>query len=266
MHELYKEDFYKVKSLLNSGHHHPEILSIIEGNNPGWIFVDQKELPGSALVWSKGIQGFYLIGDHANSAFINSLDGYIASNIEPRMREFGLDRFEVSGHHDGWNLNSIFSTRSSHPFEQMVFKLHSKPPASDAKGLKIINLRSEDWESRSFANMDFMREHIGLFWSTNGDFKRKGFGYAAVEGSEIVGLSYSSFVTEDTHAIGIETLPQYQNRGVGAHLATLLAEDILANGYIPYWDCSLNNEASKKLALRLGFRQVHQYTCHSFSI
>lgn len=81
-----------------------------------------------------------------------------------------------------------------------------------------------------------------------------------------VGLSYSSFVTEDTHAIGIETLPHYQKKGVGTHLETLLVEDILTNSFTPYWDCSLDNKASKKLAQRLGFQQVHQYKCNSISV
>lgn len=266
MYELQQEDFYKVTPLLNGGHLHPEILSIIEGNNPGWIFVDQSTQPRSALVWSKGIEGFYLIGDHTNQAFINTLDGFIASSIVPRMRELGLDRFEVSGHHKKWDLNVIFSSRNLHQFEQMVFKLFHKPPVSETKGLKIINLRLDEWENQGLINLEFVKEHINLFWSTKDVFSQKGYGFAAVEGLEIIGLGYSSFVTEDTHAIGIETLLHYQNKGVGTHLATLLVEDILANGFTPYWDCSSDNEASKKLAQRLGFQQVHQYKCSSFSV
>ena len=266
MYELQQEAFYKVKPLLDGGYLHPEILSIIEGNNPGWIFADQSAQPRSALVWSKGIQGFYLIGDHTNQEFINTLDGFISSSIAPRMRELSLDHFEVSGHHNNWDMGSIFASRNLHQFEQMVFKLFHKPFVSSAKGLKIINLKLDEWENQELINLEFLKEHIHLFWSTKDDFLQRGYGFAAVEGLEIIGLSYSSFVSEDTHAIGIETLPHYQNKGVGTHLATLLVEDILTNSFTPYWDCSLDNKASKKLAQRLGFQQVHQYKCNSFSV
>ncbi|MNI29740.1 GNAT acetyltransferase [compost metagenome] len=98
-----------------------------------------------------------------------------------------------------------------------------------------------------------------MFWSSIDDFKEKGYGFAAVDGMEIVGVCYSSFVTQDTHAVGIETAPHFHNRGVGTHIGAQLVEEILNHGFTPYWDCSLDNEASRKLAARLGFKQVHHY-------
>lgn len=91
--ELSQQDFIEVKPLLTGALIHPEILSIIEGNNPGWIFVDQLVTPKSALVWSKGMQGFYIIGDHTNEIFIKSLDSYVSSHIAPRMKKLGLEYF-----------------------------------------------------------------------------------------------------------------------------------------------------------------------------
>ncbi|OME66966.1 hypothetical protein BSK65_20960 [Paenibacillus odorifer] len=266
MHEIHHEDYYKVKPLLHGEHIHPEILSVIEGNNPGWIFVDQLTAPKSALVWSQGIEGFYLIGDHTNQAFIHALDSYVTDHIVPRMKELRMEHFEVSGQHDEWNLELMFPSRKLYPFEQMVFKLLHKPPTTQTNGTRTINLKMLDWENSDLKNIEFVHENIDLFWSSKEDFAEKGYGYAAVEGSEIMGVCYSSFVTQDTHAIGIETLPKYQKQGVGTHLATLVVEDVLANGFIPYWDCSLDNEASKKSALRLGFQQIHQYKCGAFAI
>lgn len=266
MHELPQDCFYKVEPLLEGGHLHPEILSIIKGNNPGWIFADQIIQPRSALVWSQGIQGFYLIGDHTNQAFIHSLDDSISNNLVPRMRELGLDHFEVSGHHTMWNMEEIFASRDLYQFEQMVFKLFHKPPVLKNKKIQTMNLRLQDWENTGLIHLELVKENIDLFWSSKDDFTNKGYGFAAIKGSEVMGVCYSSFITPDTHAIGIETLPQHQNNGVGTHLANLVVEEMLANGLTPYWDCSLDNEASKKLALRLGFQQVHQYKCYGFAI
>ena len=105
-----------------------------------------------------------------------------------------------------------------------------------------------------------------MFWSSIKDFKQKGFGFAAVNGKEIISVCYSSFVTQDTHAIGIETTSSFQNKGIGTQLASLLIKEIYVNGFTPYWDCSLDNEPSKKLAERLGFSLMHRYICSSFEL
>lgn len=268
MQEISNVDYYTVKPLLKGAHIHPEIVSIIEGNNPGWIYVDELTAPKSALVWNKGMQGFYLIGDHINQAFIHSLDRYVTSHIVPSMKEHGLEYFEVSGEHEEWDLELMFPSRKLYPFEQMVFKLLNEPAESLKKEISTINLKTLNWEGLDllYSGTNIIHDNIDLFWSSKADFADKGFGYAAVKGSEIIGVCYSSFVTDDTHAIGIETLSKYQNRGVGAHLAALVTTDILANGFTPYWDCSTDNEASKRLALRLGFELVHQYKCCAFAI
>lgn len=52
MYELAQVDFYKARPLLEGHFLHPEMVSVIEGNNPGWIFVDQMAQPRTALVWS----------------------------------------------------------------------------------------------------------------------------------------------------------------------------------------------------------------------
>ncbi|MCG7406552.1 GNAT family N-acetyltransferase [Paenibacillus sp. ACRRX] len=266
MHELAQSEFRRIKPLLAGGHLHPEIISIVEHNNPGWIFVDQVDRPNSALVWSKGIQGFYLIGDHTNEVFKSNLDHFIRRMIEPRMREVSLNHFEVSGHHDQWSMETIFSTRKLYKFEQVVLNLVNSHRLLKSDELETINLKTEDWENMELKNTEFIDEHLSLFWSSPDDFKKKGFGFAAVKGREIIGVCYSSFVTQDTHAIGIETVPHFQNLGVGSHLASLIVEEMVHHGLKPYWDCSHDNKSSKKLAERLGFTVTHRYTCSSFNI
>ncbi|OPA75102.1 hypothetical protein BVG16_21055 [Paenibacillus selenitireducens] len=271
MYELSHDYFYKVTPLLKNGHPHPEVLSIIEHNNPGWIFSDHIDSPRTALIWSKGMQGFYLIGDHNNDDFMNELDDYLTKSIFPKLRELGMSYFEVSGHHNKWNMESLFASWEIQQWDQLVFKCRNLEAAASQGSsrnhpIRTINLRSQEWKDQVFTNRDFVDKHIKLFWDSYEDFYHKGYGYVAIDGSEIIGVCYSSFVAKETHAIGIETLPQHQKRGIGTYLASFVVKDIIENGFTAYWDCSLTNEASTKLALRLGFQQVHQYKCVGFVI
>jgi len=72
IHELQRPD----KSILNLDIQFPEIQAIIEGNNPGWVFVDDLMSPTAALVWAQGIQGFYLIGDSDSKIFLEELNTF----------------------------------------------------------------------------------------------------------------------------------------------------------------------------------------------
>lgn len=58
--ELSQQDFIEVKPLLTGALIHPEILSIIEGNNPGWIFVDQLVTPKARWYGVRGCKDFIL--------------------------------------------------------------------------------------------------------------------------------------------------------------------------------------------------------------
>jgi len=268
MYEMSRDQFYKANPLLKNGFPHPEVQSILENNNPGWIFSDRADSPKSAIVWSKGMQGFYLIGDETNGDFTCKIDGFVTKSIAPRMKELGMDYFEVSGHNDKWNLNALFASRELQSWDQLVlessdFEAHIEELSSE---IRVVNLRSQEWRNLDFRNRDFVYAHIDQFWETQEDFYNKGYGYAAIEGFEIIGVCYSSFVTKEKHAIGVETLPQHHKRGVGTSLAALVAKDIAQNGFDSYWDCSLSNEASKKIALRLGFQQTHQYQCVGFRL
>jgi hypothetical protein len=56
MFELSRNHYYKAIPLHENGHPHPEVQSILENNNPGWVFSDRADTPKAALVWSKGTE------------------------------------------------------------------------------------------------------------------------------------------------------------------------------------------------------------------
>ncbi len=87
--ELNQLLFSKASHLLNGELINLEIKAVVEGYNPGWVFVDNTENPETAMVWSKGIKGFYFIGDANNSDFNNNINLYIDEEILPRAQSMG---------------------------------------------------------------------------------------------------------------------------------------------------------------------------------
>ena len=75
----------------------------------------------------------------------------------------------------------------------------------------------------------------------------------ALDGSEIMGMAGCSADTPELWQIGIDVLPGYRRRGVGTALVSLLRDEVLRRGAIPYYGTSLSNIPSWKIALASGF-------------
>ncbi len=56
--ELKMSDFNRCKDLINEDGH-MEVKAVMEGNNPGRIFVDNTESPDAALMWLGNNDGFF---------------------------------------------------------------------------------------------------------------------------------------------------------------------------------------------------------------
>lgn len=75
----------------------------------------------------------------------------------------------------------------------------------------------------------------------------------ALDGDMIMGMAGCSADSPSMWQIGIDVLPEYRGRGVGKGLVTLLKNEAIRRGAIPYYGTSLSNMASWKVALGSGF-------------
>lgn len=78
----------------------------------------------------------------------------------------------------------------------------------------------------------------------------------AFDGDKIMGMAGCS---EDAHGwqqIGIDVLPEYRSKGVGAYLVTLLKNKISENGDIPFYGTGIANFHSMNIAVNCGFKPV----------
>jgi predicted GNAT family acetyltransferase len=52
----------------------------------------------------------------------------------------------------------------------------------------------------------------------------------------------------------VDTLPEYRKRGIGKATVSAVSKYILKQGIVPYYSTTMDNEASKSIALALGYK------------
>ena len=76
----------------------------------------------------------------------------------------------------------------------------------------------------------------------------------AYDGENIMGMAGCSEDAPGWQQIGIDVRYEYRSKGVGTYLVTLLKNEILEEGNIPFYGTSLSNYHSWNIALNCGFR------------
>lgn len=71
---------------------------------------------------------------------------------------------------------------------------------------------------------------------------------------EIAGKAGASADCDLMWQIGIDTLPEYRQRGIGKALVSVLTKYILDHGLVPYYSTNVSNIASQRIANSLGYR------------
>ncbi|MFQ3545675.1 GNAT family N-acetyltransferase [Halobacillus rhizosphaerae] len=272
--ELDKTEFYKCKKLIND-EGHLEVKAVLEGNNPGRIFVDHIDSPEAGLLWLGNNDGFFFIGDEESDAFNNHINDFINKVIFPEAKKLGLHNFIAIGNHSRWNhtIETIFERLSMQRTNQNVYMLENKhykennEPTIDRDYtvLKINKMLYEN-KNHTFENIGFLRSKILEFWSSPEDFFQKGMGYGIAYNNKIVSLCFSGFVAENVHGIDIETIEDHQGNKLGQKAAHCLVKNCVSKGVTPYWDCEEANTPSNTIAENTGLKIYLNYFVYIFPI
>lgn len=272
IYELEKRNFRSISHLLAQGIRFPEVLSVVEGNNPGWVFIDKPDRPSTALVWSKGIEGLYLIGDENNTAFLRELNPYIDALIAPRMHKLRLDWFEICGNSEAWDpvIETVFRGRRLSQSLQCIytFKLHLYESRwySAEVGCEVREADMNLLVESHLLNGKFVLSKIRRFWDSLEMFLDKGLGYVLVCQEEAASICFSAFVAGNTRAIDVETVEKYRRRGFAETVAREFVKECTQRGLRPHWECKQENVASAALAEKLGFGKSIEYKLYSFRL
>ncbi|NIK76651.1 hypothetical protein FHS15_001776 [Paenibacillus castaneae] len=270
--ELDPKDFYKCRGLLNE-QGHLEVKAVIEGVNPGRVFVDNSDSPATGLIWLGNNDGFFFIGDEQNNRFNDEINNIIDHVIIPEAKKLQLNCFIGIGNHQRWNktFEKIFEHRQVETWNQKVYKLEKSNYKSNAEpsikpDYTILKINEALYinNDNSLENIEFLHSKILGFWSSPESFFNKGIGYCVVYDNSIVSVCYSGFVAGNVHCMDIETLETHQGNRLALKIAHYVVKECLEKGIVAYWDCMESNKPSKAVSENIGFTNVFNYVVHKF--
>ncbi|WP_407056043.1 GNAT family N-acetyltransferase [Paenibacillus dendritiformis] len=247
---------------------------VVAGKNPGHVWADNAMNPSSAIVWSSGLEGFNFMGNARNTSFNQSIASFIDHEIIPFLRDKKIDSFEFSVDTDDWypSIYQFIGNRKIDESFQYVYKSNF----SNHKSLCLNNLVpyqaveidqafALELMNGEMKNADFLLSYIEQYWGTLDHFLEKGYGYVALTANkEVASLAISSSMYGSTHAIGVETLENYQRQGLSSSLVKLLLHKFNEKQIIAWWDCMESNIASQKTAEKAGLCKTDRYKINWF--
>ncbi|WP_273834254.1 GNAT family N-acetyltransferase [Guptibacillus sedimenti] len=270
IHELDQAEFYKCKTLLNDIGH-LEAKAVIEGNNPGRVFVDHLEIPKAGLIWLGNHDGFFFIGDEQSDVFLQEINNFMDTTIIPEARQLNVTTFIAIGNHSRWNktIETLFTHRDMNKFKQHVYRLehpkehHHPSIKSEYQVIKISEALLND-QNHSITNNRFLQSKIAEFWASLNDFLAKGIGYGVVYQNQLVSLCFSGFVAGNVHELDMETIEEHQGKKLGQVAASSVVKECVDKGMVPYWDCEEANQASNAIARKIGLEKIFSYNVYLF--
>ena len=75
----------------------------------------------------------------------------------------------------------------------------------------------------------------------------------AIINNQLVAIAQNYALTEKFGDVGVYTLPEWRGQGLATAAAAKVAQWLQANGRIPVWSCGEQNQASLRVAEKLGF-------------
>lgn len=272
IYELNPSQFKSITHLLNGERINLEIKAVVEGYNPGWVFVDNVMEPHTAMVWSKGIKGFYFLGDVNSIEFNNSLKTYIKYIIAPRARKQDLNTFEFSGTSLEWEakLEKIFEDENLSISSQYVYRrpnnleLNSIGLALD-ETFEVVKVDKDLFE-QSELDLRLLRENISDWWGDVPSFNAHGTGYCILHDNQAVcSCLTSSFDGYETQS-HIVTLNAFRKKGLATVAVAEFVKEAKNQDLSLYWDCMETNAGSRALAEKLGYEKAYEYKLFEFDI
>jgi RimJ/RimL family protein N-acetyltransferase len=241
------------------------ISSILSANTIGrlWTYGAASSCK-FAMLWDQGNNVFYLSGESNVSGLESILTNTVFEEIYGNAIENGLTYFNVR------IASADLSLLAQNAFKPWLKESQKKNfYAYNRSGVRImgdscnkrIAYRAIDQsllETEKPENSEAVHREIIWMWPSLDRFYQYGFGRAAVLDGKILCWCTSEYCSSSYCGIGIETIPEMQNKGIATATACKFVSDSLECACIPHWECSVDNMPSIRVAEKVGFQLIER--------
>lgn len=109
-----------------------------------------------------------------------------------------------------------------------------------------------------YTNREYITEELIHAYGDMERFFGNGIAYVAIKDDALVARADMLFSDSGYGNISVNTLEAYRRKGISSYLAMKAIEDTCKRGLTPIWDCTEDNLASEKTAIKCGFHMIRK--------
>lgn len=270
MYELEKARYARVQPLFAKLRYNLVIDSIIDGNTPTWVYVDDPIRPRTALMWNR--QKSLLLAGFALDETVNAAIGeLIAQKIIPDARQRYIPELSLHYTPFDWegHMDMVLTGREYHKARRRIYTFKNlKVDWRDKLPSELKMRRIDAWilQNQDLENAGQMLAWVLSYWDSVPAFESTGFGYCLLDEQVVASWCLTVYASSRQFELGVATVAQFRNRGLATLTTAACLEHCLTNGYNPHWHSWEHNRPSIAVAQKVGFERPMGYSVYRFEL
>lgn len=230
----------------------PVVMAVIEGNNPGRIWVDQLANSSICLVITKAGYSFISkIGEIKESRILEIIE--ILTKNKPIKLVWELDNqlinlFEKSGFTHVDRIQFYHPAIINHDLTHIDAICKRLPSDCEIKLIDASLLKKSNW-------LSFIKQIYG----NEENFLRNGYGLALIKNDELISEAFACYIGGNYVETGSITSEKYRGKGYATIVRAFLIKESLSRNLQPATSCNADNIGSAKASEKLGFKEEKRY-------
>jgi hypothetical protein len=235
--------------------------SIVEGNTPAQIFVDDAEDISIFLICEGNC--VYFGGEVEDKDKYKEAINFFKENClsESRRKELGV--VKINYYTEAWKKELLEGLKEfdCNLYDRSLFKQDLKYVKAVRNDDNVIvkKIDNEVLQNTSLGNLNCLIDEVMGMWGSEDNFIKNGFGYCAIMDGNIISWCTAEYVSKNYCGIGIETIEAHERKGVATMISNEFLKGCLASNITPYWDSWKKNIPSVRVAEKNNFKKVCDY-------
>jgi RimJ/RimL family protein N-acetyltransferase len=241
------------------------LASVVEGNTDAHLwYTSQPDNNVVCLLWDKGNNVFYVSGQLVLPETIKDLASLINTYVKEKAIKERLSYFYVKTLSSALenSITDIFQNIPLHKTNKLFYTFQAKRvksiPNPRLEGIQYHLIDANFLKEGQFENNHYVKSEVEWMWPSLERFGENGFGVAAVSDASIICWCTAEYVSKGKCGVGIETMEDFQNKGIATATAAHFLEYCLNQNIIAHWECDKDNLGSVRVAEKVGFEKTEE--------